>query len=60
MLRKDADRRLKQIGAMANANVPDDEQVGLHVYLMRNVTLTQAEQKFDRALAQKKSGNVDM
>jgi hypothetical protein len=30
MLRKNAERYLKQIGAMSKANVPDDEQVSLH------------------------------
>jgi integrase len=60
MLRKDADRYLKQIGAMANANVPEEEQVSLHAHLMRHTALKQAEQKFGRAFAQKKSGNVGM
>jgi integrase len=60
MLRKDADRYSKQIGAMANANVPDDEQVSLHAHLMRHTALKQAEQKFGRAFARNKSGNVGM
>ena len=60
MLRKDADRYLKQIGAMANANVPVEEHVNLHAHLMRHTALKQAEQKFGRAFAQKKSGNVGM
>src|SRR3954454_22347359 len=60
MLRKDADRYLKQIAAMANANVPEDERVNLHAHLMRHTALKQAEQKFGRAFAQKKSGNVGM
>jgi integrase len=60
MLRKDADRFLKQIAAMANANVPEEEQVNLHAHLMRHTALKQAEQKFGRAFAQKKSGNVGM
>jgi integrase/recombinase XerD len=60
MLRKDADRYLKQIAAMANANVPEHEQVNLHAHLMRHTALKQAEQKFGRAFAQKKSGNVGM
>ncbi len=58
MLRKDADRYLKQIAAMANANVPEEERVNLHAHLMRHTALKQAEQKFGRAFAQKKSGNV--
>jgi integrase/recombinase XerD len=60
MLRKDADRYLKQIQGMANANVPEDEHVNLHAHLMRHTALKQAEQKFVRAFAQKKSGNVGM
>ena len=60
MLRKDAECYLKQIGAIANANVPEDEQVGLHAHLMRHTALKQAEQKFGRAFVQKKSGNVGM
>ena len=60
MLRKDADRYLKQIAAMANANVPEEERVNLHAHLMRHTALKQAEQKFGRAFAQKKSGNVGM
>jgi integrase/recombinase XerD len=60
MLRKDADRYLKQIGAMANAHVPESETVNLHAHLMRHTALKQAEQKFGRAYAQKKSGNVGM
>jgi integrase/recombinase XerD len=60
MLRKDADRYLKQIAAMANANVPEEEQVNLHAHLMRHTALKQAEAKFGRAFAQKKSGNVGM
>ena len=39
MLRKNAERYLKQIGAMSNANVPDDEQVSLHSHLMRRTGL---------------------
>jgi integrase/recombinase XerD len=60
MLRKDADRFLKQIAAMANANVPDEERINLHAHLMRHTALKQAEAKFGRAFAQKKSGNVGM
>lgn len=60
MTRKDADRYLKQIAAMANANVPAEEHVNLHAHLMRHTALKQAEQKFGRAFAQKKSGNVGM
>lgn len=60
MLRKDADRYLKQIAAMANANVPENEKVNLHAHLMRHTALKQAEVKFGRAFAQKKSGNVGM
>jgi integrase len=60
MLRKDSDRYLKQIAAMANANVPDEERVNLHAHLMRHTALKQAEAKFGRAFAQKKSGNVGM
>jgi integrase/recombinase XerD len=60
MLRKDADRYVKQIAAMANANVPEEEQFNLHAHLMRHTALKQAEQKFGRAFAQKKSGNVGM
>jgi integrase/recombinase XerD len=60
MLRKDADRYLKQIAGMANANVPEEEHVNLHAHLMRHTALKQAEQKFGRAFAQKKSGNVGM
>jgi hypothetical protein len=60
MLRKDADRYLKQIGAMANANVPQDERVNLHAHLMRHTALKAAEAKYGRAFAQKKSGNVGM
>jgi integrase/recombinase XerD len=60
MLRKDADRYLKQIAAMANANVPEEERVNLHAHLMRHTALKQAEAKFGRAFAQKKSGNVGM
>ena len=60
MLRKDADRYLKQIAAMANANVPEEERVNLHAHLMRHTALKQAEQKFGRAFAQKKCGNVGM
>ncbi|MDG3008441.1 tyrosine-type recombinase/integrase [Paludisphaera mucosa] len=60
MLRKDADRFLKQIQGMANANVPEDEKVNLHAHLMRHTALKQAEQKFGRAFAQRKSGNVGM
>ena len=58
MLRKDADRFLKQIAAMANAHVPEDERVHLHAHLMRHTALKQAERKFGRAFAQKQSGNV--
>jgi hypothetical protein len=58
MLRKDADRYIKQICAMANA--PVNEHVNICTYLMRHATLKQAEQNFGRAYAQKKSGNVDM
>ena len=58
MLRKDAARYLKQIQGMANANVPEAERVNLHAHLMRHTALKQAEQKFGRAFAQKKSGNV--
>ena len=43
MLRKDADRYLKQIAAMANANVPEEERVNLHAHLMRHTALKQAE-----------------
>jgi hypothetical protein len=39
MLRKDPERYLKQIGAMSNANVPDDEQVSLHSHLVRRTGL---------------------
>ena len=39
MLRKDPERYLKQIGAMSNANVPDDEQVSLHSHLLRRTEL---------------------
>jgi integrase len=39
MLRKDAERYLKQISAMSNANVPDDKQVSLHSHLMRRTGL---------------------
>lgn len=60
MLRKDADRYLKQIASMANANVPEEERVNLHAHLMRHTALKQAEAKFGRAFAQKKSGNVGM
>jgi integrase/recombinase XerD len=60
MLRKDADRYLKQIAAMANANLPEGEQVNLHAHLMRHTALKQAEARFGRAFAQKKSGNVGM
>ena len=60
MLRKDADRFLKQIAGIANANVPEEEQVNLHAHLMRHTALKQAEKKFGRAFAQKKSGNVGM
>lgn len=60
MLRKDADRYLKQIAAMANANVTEEERINLHAHLMRHTALKQAEQKFGRAFAQKKSGNVGM
>jgi integrase/recombinase XerD len=60
MLRKDADRYLKQIAAMANANVPPEERVNLHAHLMRHTALKQAEAKYGRAFAQKKSGNVGM
>jgi hypothetical protein len=60
MLRKEADRYLKHIGAMANANVPVGEHVNLRAHLMRRAALKQAEQKFGRAFAQKKSGNVGM
>jgi integrase/recombinase XerD len=60
MLRKDADRYLKQIAAMANANVPEEERVNLHAHVMRHTALKQAEAKFGRAFAQKKSGNVGM
>lgn len=60
MLRKDADRFLKQIAAMANQNVPEAERVNLHAHLMRHTALKQAEQKFGRAFAQRKSGNVGM
>lgn len=60
MLRKDADYYLKQIAGMANANVPEEERVNLHAHLMRHTVLKQAEQKFGRAFAQKKSGNVGM
>ena len=41
MLRKDADRYLKQIAAMANANVPEEERVNLHAHLMRHTALKQ-------------------
>jgi integrase len=58
MLRKHADCYLKQIGAMANANVPVDENVNLRAHLMRQAALIQAEQKFGRPFAQKKSGSV--
>jgi hypothetical protein len=60
LLRKDASRYLKQFQGMANASVPEDEQVNLHAHLMRHTVLKQAEQKFGRAFAQKKSGNVGM
>jgi integrase/recombinase XerD len=60
MLRKDASRYLKQIQGMANSNVPEEEHVNLHAHLMRHTALKQAEQKFGRAFAQKKSGNVGM
>ena len=60
MLRKDADCYLKQIAGMANANVPEEERVKLHAHLMRHTALKAAEQKFGRAFAQKKSGNVGM
>jgi integrase/recombinase XerD len=60
MLRKDADRYLKQIAAMANANVPEEERVNLHAHLMRHTALKQAEAKYGRAFAQRKSGNVGM
>jgi integrase len=59
-LRKDADRYLKQIGAMANANAPVDDHVNLYAHLMRHTALKQAEQKFGRAFAQQKCGNVGM
>jgi integrase len=39
LLRNDAERYLKQIGAMSNANVPDDEQVSLHSHLRRRTGL---------------------
>jgi integrase/recombinase XerD len=60
MLRKDAHRYLKQIEGIANANVPAEEHINLHAHLMRHTALKQAEQKFGRAFAQKKSGNVGM
>lgn len=60
MLRKDADRYLKQIGAMANANVTQNERANLHAHLMRHTALKTAEAKYGRAFAQKKSGNVGM
>jgi hypothetical protein len=40
--------------------VPEEEQVNVHAHLMRHTALKQAEQKFGRAFAQKKSGNVGM
>lgn len=49
MLRRDVDRFLKQMAAMANANVPDEERVNLHAQLMRHTALIQAEQRFGRA-----------
>jgi integrase len=58
MRRKEADRYLKQIGAMANVNAHADEHVHLHSHLMRPTALKHAEQKLGRANAQKKSGNV--
>ncbi|WP_165227032.1 tyrosine-type recombinase/integrase [Aquisphaera insulae] len=60
MLRKDADRYLKQIAAMANANLPEEERVNLHAHLTRHTALKQAEQKFGRAFVQRKSGNAGM
>lgn len=60
MLRKDADRYLKQIAATGNQDVPEEERVNLHAHLMRHTALKQAEQKFGRAFAQRKSGNVGM
>jgi acetone carboxylase gamma subunit len=62
MLRKDADRFLKQIAAMANANVPEQEHVHvhLHAHLIRHTALKQAEAECGRAFAQKTSGNVGM
>ena len=56
MLRKDADRYLKQIAAMANANVPEEEQFNLHAHLMRHTALKQAEQKFGRASPRRRVG----
>jgi hypothetical protein len=56
----DADRYLKQIAAMVNANVPEEERVNSHAHLMWHTALRQAEQKFNRAFAQKQSGNVEM
>ena len=47
----DADRKLKQIRAIAKANVPNDEQVSLHAHLMRDATLERAKQKFGLAFA---------
>lgn len=43
MLRKDADRYLKQIARMANANVPEEEWGNLHAHLKRHTALKQAE-----------------
>lgn len=60
MLRKDADRYSQQIAAMANANVPEEERVKLNAHLMRHTALKQAEAKYGRAFAQKKSGNVGL
>jgi integrase len=60
MLRKNADRYLKQIGAKAYTNVLVVAHVNMHAHLMRHTALKQAEQKFGRLFAQKKSGNVGM
>ena len=40
--------------------MPEEEQVNLRAHLMRHTALKQAEQKFGRVFAQKKSGNVGL
>jgi len=56
IVRQQIDRYLRQLMALANANVPENEQINLHAHLLRHTRLKEMAKK-DRAYALRASGN---